>query len=170
MRTRRTPATVAALLALAAAFAIPPLQAESVYKSTLPDGHVVYGNAPAKGAAKVQKLAPVAPVVEVEPHAAEALREREKTQAAELDQRLAARKATREKADAEVIAAEDALGATEKALAAGREPLPGERVATADGGSRLSDAHADRIKGLENDVKAAKERLDRVRRERNGLD
>jgi hypothetical protein len=170
MSIRYSPVAVAAFLALASAFAPLPAQSESVYKSTLPDGRIVYGNAPAKGAAKVQKLEPAVPAVQVDPEAAEALRQREKAQAAEIDKRLAARKATREKADTEVIAAEDALAAAEKALAAGREPLPGERMATVDGGSRLSEAHAERLKGLEDDVKAARERLDRVRRERKGLD
>ena len=169
MPIRCTPFTVA-LLALAATFATSASQAESVYKSTLPDGHVVYGNTPAKGAAKVQKLAPAPPPIEVEPQAAETLRQREKAQAAEIDTRLAARRSAREKADASVRAEEDALAAAEKALAAGREPLPGERVATVDGGSRLSEEHFERVKGLENDVRAAKERLDKTRRERGGID
>jgi len=169
MSKRCTASTVAAL-ALAAAFATPTSQAELVYKSILPDGHVVYGNAPAKGAAKVQKLAPAAPVIEVDPQAAEALRQREKAQAAELDKRLAARRSVRDKADAEVVAAEGAVAAAEKALAAGREPLPGERIATADGGSRLSAEHFDRLKALEDEVKSAKERLDRARRGRHGVD
>jgi Domain of unknown function (DUF4124) len=160
---------VAALVALTAAFAVPASQAESVYKSTLPDGHVVYGNTPAKGAAKVQKLEPAAPVVEVEPQAAEAQRQREKAQAGELDKRLAARQSAREKTDAAVRTEEGALVAAEKALAAGREALPGERMATADGGSRLSEGHFERLKSLENDVKVAQERLDKARRERNEL-
>lgn len=168
MRTRTL--TTVAVLAMAAACAAPCAQAQTVYKSTLPDGHVVYGHKPAKGAAKVQKLEPALPAVEVEPEAAAALREREKAQVSEIDKRLAARRSTREKADAEVVTAQEALGAAEKALAAGREPLPGERIATADGGSRLSQDHFDRIKTLEDDVKAARERLDRARRERNVLE
>lgn len=168
MRTRTL--TTVAVLAMAAACAVPSAQAQTVYKSTLPDGHVVYGHKPAKGAAKVQKLEPALPVVEVEPEAAAALREREQAQVSEIDKRLAARRSTREKADAEVVTAQEALGAAEKALAAGREPLPGERIATADGGSRLSQDHFDRIKTLEDDVKAARERLDRARRERNVLE
>jgi hypothetical protein len=167
---RRNTASLLAALSLAATLTVPSAQAQTVYKSTLPDGHVVYGHQPVKNAAKVQKLQPAPPAIEVEPEAAEALRQREKAQAAEIDKRLVARRSARDKADADVAAAQDALGDAETALAAGRDPLPGERIATADGGSRLSETHFDRVKVLEDDVKAAKERLDRARRERNVLE
>jgi hypothetical protein len=156
-------------LALSGALITPSTLAQTVYKSIMPDGHVVYGHKPAKGAAQVQKMEPARPVVEVEPEAAEALRQREKALASEIDKRLAARRLAREKADADVESAQAALATAEKALAVGREPLPGERIATVDGGSRLSEAHFDRIKTLEDDVKAAQERLERARRERNVL-
>lgn len=169
MRTLRTLSPLAAL-ALATAFALPLAHSQTVYKSTMPDGHIVYGQKPVKGAAKVQKLEPAAPLIAVDPEAAEALRQREKAQVSEIDKRLAARRSARDTADAEVTRAQETLGAAEKALAAGREPLPGERIATADGGSRLSQEHFDRVKALEDDVKAAKERLDRARRQRNVLE
>jgi hypothetical protein len=159
-----------AALAWAAVLPTPCVQAQTVYKSTMPDGHIVYGQKAVKGAAKVQKLEPALPAIEVEPEAAEALRRREREQAAEIDKRLAVRRSARERSDAEVVTAQEALGAAEKALVAGQEPLPGERVATVDGGSRLSQEHFDRVKALEDDVKAAKERLDRARRERNVID
>jgi hypothetical protein len=160
----------AVLLACSAALAASPVAADTVYKSTLPGGHVVYGSRPEKAAAKVEKLAPAAPIIEVEPEAAEAQRERERTQGAELDKRLAARRNARAKAESEVAGAEDAVKLAEKALASGSEPLPGERVATADGGSRLSDAHFSRLKSLQDDVKAAKLRLDQSRRDLVALD
>jgi len=161
---------LAIVFAAVAAFAAPYVAAQTVYKSTLSNGHVVYGTKPEKSAARVEKLAPAAPIVEVDPEAAAALRQLEKTQGAELDQRVAARKAARTRAEVEIAAAEDAVGRAEQSLASGREPLPGERVSTVDGGSRLSEAHFDRIQGLEEDVKAAKERLDRARRELLALD
>ncbi len=169
MTPRWTTATVA-ILTLACTLATSTALAQTVYKSVMPDGHVVYGHKAAKGAAQVQKLEPARPVVEVEPEAAEALRQREKAQAAEVDKRLAARRTARDKADTEVATAQAGLDNAGKALAAGREPLAGERMATADGGSRLSEAHFERVKGLEDDVKAAQERLDRTRRERNVLE
>jgi len=169
MPVRWTSSTAASLVFIGA-LATSSALAQTVYKSIMPDGHVVYGHKPAKGATQVQKLEPAKPVVEVDPEAAEALRQREKAQAAEIDKRLAARRAARDKADTEVATAQEAVDRAEKALAAGREPLAGERIATADGGSRLSEAHFDRIKGLEDDVKAAREQLDRARRERNVLE
>lgn len=161
---------LAALGALFAAAVVNPLAAQSIYKSTLPDGRIVYGGKPEKGAAKVEKMEPKAPIVEVDPKVSEAQRQRDKEQVEQLEKRLAARKAAREKAEGEIFAAKDAVTAAEKALAAGKEPLPGERTATADGGSKLSEAYFDRIKVLEDEVKGAKERQDKAYRERSALD
>jgi hypothetical protein len=161
---------VAALFALLAGAVVHPSAAQSIYKSTLPDGNVVYSGKPEKGAAKVEKLPPAAPIIEVDPTATEAQRQREKEQVEQLEKRLAARKTARDKAEAEIFAAKDAIAAAEKSLAAGKEPLPGERVATADGGSRLSEAYFDRVKRLDDEVKAAKERLEKAYRERGALE
>lgn len=166
----RARAVAAALATAAAAATIAPSAAQSVYKSTLPDGRIVYGGKPEKGAMKVEKMAPAAPVVEVDPKEAEAQRQREKAQVEQLDKRLALRRAAREQADAEILVARDAVSAAEKGVAAGKEPRPGERVATTDGGSRLSEAYFDRVKGLEDELRLAKERLDRAFRDRTILD
>jgi hypothetical protein len=160
----------ALLIALSTAIAVAPSAAESIYKSTLPDGRIVYGGKPEKGAAKVDKIEPAPPVVEVDPKTAEAQRQRDKEQVSELEKRLVARKAAREKAEGDIFAAKDAVTAAEKALATGKEPLPGERVSTADGGSKLSEVYSERIKGLEDEVKAAKERLDKAYRDRSALE
>ena len=45
--------TVAALLGFAL---LPPVAAQSLYKSTMPDGRVRYGDAPAPGAMKVEEI------------------------------------------------------------------------------------------------------------------
>jgi hypothetical protein len=164
------PSACAILLAVLAIMAAPPSTAQSVYKSTLADGRVVYGGKPEKGAAKVESVALRAPMIEVEPQAAEAQRQREKAQGAELDKRLATQRLAREKADAELVPARDAVASAEMALASGREPLPGERIATADGGSRLSEAHFERVTSLEDEVGAAKQRLRKAQQDRNGLD
>jgi hypothetical protein len=159
-----------ALVTLAAVTVAGPSVAQTVYKSTLSDGRIVYGGKPEKGASKVEKLVPAAPIVEVDPREAEAQRQRERAQVEQLDKRLAARRAAREKADGEVLGAKDAAAAAEKALAAGKEPLPGERVATADGGSRLSQAYLERVDALVEDVKSAKERIEKALRDRTALD
>ena len=49
---------------------------------------------------------------------------------------------------------------------AGEEPLPGERLGTAGGNSRLTDAYFERQKGLEATVAAAKKRVEDAERSR----
>jgi len=166
----RTRSVLCILAAVAATIGITPSVAQSIYKSTLPDGRIVYGGKPEKGATKVEKVTPAAPIVEVDPKEAEAQRQRERAQVEQIDKRLAARKATREKADAEILAAKDTVSAAEQALAASKEPLPGERIATVDGGSRLSEAYFERLKSLADEARSAKERLDKAFRDRNALD
>ena len=43
---------------LAAALLLQPVLAQTLYKSTMPDGSVVYGDKPAPGAAKVEETRP----------------------------------------------------------------------------------------------------------------
>ena len=60
-------------------------------------------------------------------------------------------------------AAEEALRQAEAARAAGKEPLPGERVGTAGGASRLNDAYYARQKKLDEAVQNAQRNLDQLR-------
>jgi hypothetical protein len=53
-----------------------------------------------------------------------------------------------------------ALKNAEAALAAGKEPLPGERTGTVGGGSRLNEAYFARQKSLEDAVAAARKRVE----------
>lgn len=129
-----------------------PAAAQAVYKSTMPDGRVIYGPQPQPGAKKVDKVG--AP-----PSSTGAT-------AITPGEREAAAKNAKARTDAqagggnEVAAARDALKAAEAARAAGQEPLPGERIGTAGGASRLTEDYFDRQKKLEADVQAAKRRLD----------
>ena len=72
-------------------------------------------------------------------------------------------------ANAEVTAAERELSVLRRKLELGREPLPGERLGTAKGGSRLSPEYEGRIAGLEREVAAAEERVKRAYEARNAL-
>ncbi|MGZ8254458.1 MAG: hypothetical protein ACXWVT_06380 [Burkholderiaceae bacterium] len=72
-------------------------------------------------------------------------------------------------ANAEVTAAERELAVLRRKLEVGREPLPGERLGTAKGGSRLSPEYESRIGGLEREVGAAEERVKRAYEARNSL-
>ncbi len=70
---------------------------------------------------------------------------------------------------AEISDAERSLAEARRRLEAGREPLPGERLGTATGGSRLTPEYESRIAGLERDVAAAEERVKRAYEARNAL-
>jgi hypothetical protein len=72
-------------------------------------------------------------------------------------------------ANAEVTSAERELSVVRRKLEVGREPLPGERLGTAKGGSRLSPEYEARIAGLEREVAAAEERVKRAYEARNAL-
>ena len=131
-----------------------PAAAQTLYKSTMPDGRIVYGDKPAAGAAKVEES-------KIEPSSkglggstareTEALKELEKS------------RGKREAAGAKLQAAEEALRQAEAARAAGTEPLPGERVGTAGGASRLNDAYYARQKKLNDAVENAQRNLDQLR-------
>ena len=70
---------------------------------------------------------------------------------------------------AEVTAAERELAVARRKLEVGREPLPGERLGTAKGGSRLSPEYESRVGELEREVAAAEQRVKRAYETRNAL-
>ena len=117
------------------------------YQSVMPDGRVVVGDEPAPGAKEVRKIPLVkgnvsAPLSSPPPPGA-----------ARQQQAL-------DGADAKIRQAQDQLQSAKAALESSREPLPGERIGTAGGASRLTDAYHQRIKKLEDAVTAAQKGLD----------
>ena len=139
---------------IAAALQLQPAVAQTLYKSVMPDGSVVYGDKPAPGAAKVEE-----PKIDTStkgigattPREAEALKELEKS------------RGKREAAGANLQAAEEALRQAQAARAAGKEPLPSERIGTAGGASRLNDAYEARQKKLNDAVQNAQRNVDQLR-------
>jgi len=127
--------------------------AQVIYKSTMPDGRVIYGTEPAHGAQRVETMKPVdsTGVKPVGP-------KDEKTLQQQQGQRD--RQAAR---DSEIQQAEQALRDAEAAQVSGKEPLPGERQGTAGGASRLTDEYWQRQKALEDAVADARKRLEAVR-------
>ena len=124
--------------------------AQTVYKSIMPDGSVVYGEKPAPGASKVDKIETPSGNTGMT-----TLTPEERARAAEAKQRPTA--APGRTPDAEE--ARLALKNAEAALAAGKEPLPGERLGVVGGGSRLTEAYFARQKSLEDAVAAARKRV-----------
>ena len=138
----------------AALLAISPVSAQTMYKSTMPDGSVVYGDREEPGAVKVETSKPDTSKtgVQINPPGA----------AGVVQQSESARKQSEASAD-QIRDAEDAVRRAEAALANGKEPLPGERSGTAGGGSRLNDSYWERQKKLREDLVRARDELNKLR-------
>jgi hypothetical protein len=133
---------------------LPAHAAQTLYKSTLPDGSVVYGDKPAPGAAKVEKTRP-----DVSKGGIGGTTAREREALKELERARLQREGGQDK----VQSAEQALKDAEAARAAGKEPLDSERIGTAGKASRLSETYFDRQRTLEEAVENARRELDRAR-------
>ena len=127
---------------------------QPIVKSTMPDGKVVYGEAPVPGAVKVEKIEAPPP----------------KTGVTGLtpDEKARAEQQSRQRAQTSTSAASGQEGAgdarkrlqdAEAAREKGKEPLEGERQGIAGGGSRLNEAYFARQKSLEDAVEAARKAL-----------
>jgi len=130
-----------------------PAAAQTLFKSTMPDGRVIYGDKPAPDAAKVEETVPdisKGGIGGSTPSEAAALKQLEKG------------RQQREVKDDRVSNAEKAVRSAEAARDAGKEPLPGERIGTAGGASRLTDAYWQRQKILEENVEKARRGLEQV--------
>jgi hypothetical protein len=139
---------------VAAALLLQPAVAQTLYKSTMPDGSVVYGDKPAPDAAKVEETRPdikKGGIGGTTPREQDALQEMEKA------------RQQREGGQEKVTATEQALRNAEAARAAGKEPMASERIGTAGGASRLSETYFDRQRKLEEAVEKARRELDQAR-------
>jgi len=126
--------------------------ADQVFKSTMPDGSILYGNEPVKGAKKVEKMTPNTQVSGVRittPH-----------QKQDLDQRQSVRQEESSRREGELDQLKSALKQAEEAREAGREPHEGDFVGNARGGMRLNEEYLERQKTLETNVKEARKRLE----------
>ena len=128
--------------------------AQTLYKSIMPDGSVVYGDKPAPDAVKVEETRP-----DIKKGGIGGATPREKEALKEMETSRAQREAGQEK----VRAAEQALRDAEAARAAGKEPLASERIGTAGGASRITDAYFERQKKLDEAIEKARRDLDAVR-------
>lgn len=143
-------------LLIAAAFLVPTAQAQApLYKSTLPNGRVVYGDKPDPNAVKVEAITPDTAKGGIggatTPTESQTLRQMQ-------NQREA-----RERADARIEKAQKALQDAEAARAGGVEPLEGERIGTAGGGSRLTESYDARQRQLDTAVEQARRELEQAR-------
>lgn len=142
-----------AMLLIAFALAAATAQAQGIFRSTMPDGRIIYGDKPAPGAKESKEVTLQKPNIAIPtPPTAPGLSPQQK----DFDS-----------ADADVKNAQQELDRARSALAAGGEPQEGERIGTKSGASRLNDAYSQRIKSLEDAVAAAQARLDDALARRN---
>jgi len=146
------------MLLIALALAATAAQGQTVYRSVMPDGSIVYGDKPAPGAKEAREISLPPPNIAKPPPAPP----KQSAPATAPGQPAAG------SADDPVRSAERELQKAKAALEAGREPKPGERVGTAGGASRLTDAYFERIKSLENAIAGAQKKLDDALAQRRG--
>lgn len=149
---------------IAVCLAIAPLAASAtIYKVRMPDGSILFTDSvPAGGKVIEERAAVPTPTV---PRSVPA----PARPAAPAATAPAAGTPTLTTAAAEIADAERELAEARKRLEAGREPLPGERIGTVSGRSRLAPEYESRIAGLEQAVAAAEERVKRAYEARNAL-
>ena len=131
-----------------------PAAAQTLYKSTMPDGRVVYGDKPAPGAAKVEETRPDTSKKGIVGSTA---REQE------LQKEMEKARLQREGGQDKMRGAEQKLRDAEAARATGKEPLEGERSGTAGGASRLNESYFERQRKLEEAVEKARREVDGAR-------
>jgi hypothetical protein len=129
--------------------------AQTLYKSTMPDGRVVYGDKPAPGAVKSEEQRPDTSKKGIAPPV---------TREAEAAKKLEQDRLKREGAQDKVSAAEKALRDAQAAQAAGKEPLASERQGTVSGNQRLTEAYWERQKKLDQAVYDAQKKLEQSRK------
>ena len=133
--------------------------AQTLKKYITPDGKTVYSDTPVPGAKEVGEIKPPPKVDPASRSQAQDAAQRDAKDVKALDKRLEDRATQRSR----IEAAEAKLEEAKRALAEGKEPLPGERKGTAGGQSRLSDEYWQRQKANQQAVKNAQRALDDAR-------
>jgi hypothetical protein len=161
---------------VAICLAIAPLVAfATIYKVRMPDGTILFTDSPPAGAKVIEQRETLPPPPRPPAKAAPApgaATPRASDKAASTPSGPAATPSGSQAIDAamaEISDAERELVAARRKLEAGREPLPGERLGTAGGRSRLSPEYESRIADLEREVAAADARVKRAYEARNAL-
>lgn len=151
-------------LLLAIFIAVPCLAAaQSIYKVQTSDGSILFTDTPPAGSKILEERStkstprPAAGAAGAPARSAAASAPRSTASAAASPQASALDAAIQEAA-----AAETAVKVAKRRLELGREPLPGERLGLAGGGSRLTPEYEARVAGLEREVAEAEARLKRA--------
>ncbi|MCU0868351.1 MAG: DUF4124 domain-containing protein [Burkholderiales bacterium] len=142
--------------------------AQPLYKHVMPDGRIVYSDAPLKGARESKTIEAPPPPTEAERAEAQRRASKDKGERNALEKRLKDRSKRLDDADQRLAKARVALTDAEAALERGREPLPGERVGNANGPtSRLRDEYFVRVAALEKALQNARDEFEAAQKARN---
>ena len=152
MKDKRLVSVVTA--AFFCALLLQPAAAQTLYKSTMPDGRVLYGDKPAPGAANVEEIQP-----DTGKGGLGGTTAREQEMLNDMERARLQREAGQDKVQEAARALKDAEAARE----AGKEPLENERIGTSGGASRLTDSYFERQRTLEEAVERARRELDEAR-------
>jgi hypothetical protein len=155
---------------VAICLAIAPLVAfATIYKVRMPDGTILFTDSPPAGAKILEERQPLPPPATTAPRAAPP-RAADKAVSAPGSGPATTQGAQGiDAAMAEISEAEREFASAKRRLETGREPLPGERLGTVSGRSRLSPEYENRIANLEREVAAAEARVKRAYEARNAL-
>ena len=134
--------------------ALQGVSAQSMYRSTMPDGRVIYSDQPMQGAVQVEQTKP--PVAKT---GVPTIAPREEVVTKQNERR----KIDQEVAQQTLADAEKALHDAEATLAAGKEPLESELLRSPDGTSRVTAAYGRRQRALEQAVAKARTALEKLR-------
>jgi len=143
------------LILISTQILVPDAMAESIYKSVMPDGRVMYGQQPQPGARTVKKSTVDTSNTGVKPLS--------KTEIESIERRAQERSRVLDETLKSVQTAEADLRVAEIDREAGIEPLPGERLGIVGRGTRLSEAYWRRQQILEEHVEAARQLLKNAR-------
>lgn len=167
---RHRPTRRLARLALALA-AIAPVTgtAQRLYKNVMPDGRIIYTDAPMPGAVQSKVLELPPPPSESQRAAAERRAEEEKKKRDDLQGRISERRKAFDQAEDRVARARKGVEQAQTALEQGRALQAGDVVGTAGGGTRPNEEYFRRISDLERGLESARKELDDALRARSNL-
>jgi hypothetical protein len=143
------------------------VSAQTLYKNTMPDGRIIYTDAPLPGAVQSKMLEAPAPLTPAQRDAAQKRAEEDSRKREAMQGRIDERRKIFDAADERVMKARRAVDQAQIALEQGRAPQDGEITGTAGGGARPNEEYFRRISDLERAVTAAKKELDDALRARN---
>lgn len=164
---RRCVCTVAGLARAVALGFVTAASAQTLYKNTMPDGRIIYTDAPLPGAVQSKMLEAPPPLTPAQREAAQKRAEEDIRKREAMQGRVDERRKIFDAADERVMKARRAVDQAQLALEQGRAPQGGEMTGTAGGGVRPNEEYFRRISDLERAVTAAKKELDDALRARN---